>query len=154
MEFTQRIQEDADNTGKEISPEHIWESFQDTYLSEKGPIQFIDHRSVPDAHASEQRVLTATLKVNGEEREITGHGNGPIAAYTDALKKEIGAEISVLNYYEHSTGSSSDATAVAYVEVKTGDGRKVWGVGQHSNIVKASLLAVTSAANQVGRAAN
>lgn len=154
VEFTQRIQEDADNTGKEISPEHIWESFQDTYLSEKGPIQFIDHRSVPDAHASEQRVLTATLKVNGEEREITGHGNGPIAAYTDALKKEIGAEISVLNYYEHSTGSSSDATAVAYVEVKTGDGRKVWGVGQHSNIVKASLLAVTSAANQVGRAAN
>lgn len=154
VEFTQRIQEDADNTGKEISPEHIWESFQDTYLSDKGPIQFIDHRSVPDAHASEQRVLTATLKVNGEEREITGHGNGPIAAYTDALKQEIGTEISVLNYYEHSTGSSSDATAVAYVEVRTGDGRKVWGVGQHSNIVKASLLAVTSAANQVGTAAN
>ncbi len=154
VEFTQRIQEDADNTGKEISPEHIWESFQDTYLSSDGPIEFVDHRSVPDAHASEQRVLTATLKIKGNEREITGHGNGPIAAYTAALSREIGTEISVLNYYEHSTGSSSDATAVAYVEVKTGDGRKVWGVGQHANIVKASLLAVTSAANQVSTTAN
>lgn len=154
VEFTQRIQEDADNTGKEISPEHIWQSFQDTYLSSNGPIEFIDHRSVPDAHASEQRVLTANLKINGEECEITGHGNGPIAAYTAALSRETGTEISVLNYYEHSTGSSSDATAVAYVEVETGDGRKVWGVGQHPNIVKASLLAVTSAANQASEAVN
>ncbi len=154
VEFTQRIQEDADNTGKEISPEHIWQSFQDTYLSSKGPIEFVDHRSVPDAHASEQRVLTASLNIKGEAREITGHGNGPIAAYADALKKDIGIEISVLNYYEHSTGSSSDATAVAYVEVETGDGRKVWGVGRHPNIVKASLLAVTSAANQASGSLN
>ena len=154
VEFTQRIQEDADNTGKEISPEHIWQSFQDTYLSSKGPIEFVDHRSVPDAHASEQRLLTATLHINGETREITGQGNGPIAAFTNALKKEIGIEISVLNYYEHSTGSSSDATAVAYVEVETGNGRKIWGVGRHPNIVKASLLAVTSAANQASDEAN
>ncbi len=154
VEFTQRIQEDADNTGKEISPEHIWQSFQDTYLSSNGPIEFVDHRSVPDAHASEQRVLTATLNIKGEAREITGQGNGPIAAYTDALQKEIGIGISVLNYYEHSTGSSSDATAVAYVEVETDDGRKIWGVGQHPNIVKASLMAVTSAANQVSESAN
>ncbi|WP_282607528.1 2-isopropylmalate synthase [Pelagibius sp. Alg239-R121] len=154
VEFTQRIQEDADNTGKEISPEHIWQSFQDTYLSSKGPIEFVDHRSVPDAHASEQRVLTATLKIKGEEREITGQGNGPIAAYTNALKTEIGIEISVLNYYEHSTGSSSDATAVAYVEVETGEGHKIWGVGRHPNIVKASLMAVTSAANQASGMSN
>lgn len=154
VEFTQRIQEDADNTGKEISPEHIWQSFQDTYLSSNGPIEFVDHRSVPDAHASEQRVLTATLNIKGEAREITGQGNGPIAAYTDALQKEIGIGISVLNYYEHSTGSSSDATAVAYVEVETDDGRKIWGVGRHPNIVKASLMAVTSAANQVSESAN
>jgi 2-isopropylmalate synthase len=153
IEFTQRIQDDADTSGKEISPEHIWQSFQDTYLSSKGPIEFIDHRSIPDAHASEQRVLTASLKIDGSVREITGRGNGPIAAYTDALQKEIGVELSVLHYYEHSTGSSSDATAVAYVEVKTGDGRKVWGVGRHPNIVKASLLAVTSAANQIGNPA-
>jgi 2-isopropylmalate synthase len=153
IEFTQRIQDDADTSGKEISPEHIWQSFQDTYLSSKGPIEFIDHRSIPDAHASEQRVLTASLKIDGSVREITGRGNGPIAAYTDALQKEIDVELSVLHYYEHSTGSSSDATAVAYVEVKTGDGRKVWGVGRHPNIVKASLLAVTSAANQIGNPA-
>ena len=111
-------------------------------------MEFIDHRSVPDAHASEQRLLTATLRENGVEREIVGRGNGPIAAYTDALRQSAGIEISVQNYHEHSTGSGSDATAVAYVEVLTGDGRKIWGVGKHPNIVKASLLAVTSAANR------
>jgi 2-isopropylmalate synthase len=45
-------------------------------------------------------------------------------------------------------GGGADASAVAYVEVKVGDGKVRWGVGIHPNIVSASLRAVVSAVNR------
>ena len=48
----------------------------------------------------------------------------------------------------HATGAGSDAQAVSYIEAETADGRVLWGVGMDSNIVTASLKAVTCAANR------
>ena len=44
--------------------------------------------------------------------------------------------------------AGSDAQAVSYIEAETADGRVLWGVGMDSNIVTASLKAVTCAANR------
>ena len=106
-------------------------------------------RTVPDTHASERRNMAATVKLAGAAREIRGQGNGPIAAYVDALAREAGIEMRVVDYSEHAVGHGADATAVAYVEIQAKDGRSLFGVGMHANIVTASLRALTSAANRI-----
>jgi len=148
MEFSQIIQEIADQSGKEISSEMIWKAFNDEYLSLETPYGFLGQQSSTDTHASEVRNLTATLRENGKEVKVSGQGNGPIDAFMDALKKHSGIELKVIDYREHSVGLGNDAAAVAYLETRLKDGRTVYGVGMNPNIVTASLKAVVSAANR------
>lgn len=148
IEFSSVIQQVSDDTGKEITSQQIWDHFDKEFLSNETPYAFLDHRTVPETHASEVRAITATVKKNGEEIEIHGHGNGPIDAYINALKEEAGIDIKVLDYSEHAVGTGANATAVAYVEARTTDGRTLFGVGRHPNIVTASLKAVTCAVNR------
>ena len=93
------------------------------------------------------------IRAGGEQRTIVGTGNGPIAALTDALARECGIDLQVVDYVEHAVGAGSDATAVAYIEAAAENGAAVWGVGLHSNILTASLRAVVSAANRLPRKA-
>ena len=149
IEFSQVVQEIADASGKELTSVDIWQAFERTYLNAAGPLEFLDHRTVPDTHASERRNMAAMVKLDGASREFHGAGNGPIAAYVDALAREAGIAMSVVDYSEHAIGHGADATAVAYVEVTGTDGRSLFGVGMHANIVTASLRALTSAANRI-----
>ncbi len=146
--FSQLVQQVTEETGKELAAAEIWQLFQDTFLTPTTPYEFVNHRSRPDSHASERRVLTAIIRENGEEREIQGRGNGPIDAFVYGLAKISGTPLRILDYHEHAVGAGADAAAVAYVEAETPSGRKLWGVGKHPNIVTASLRAVVSAANQ------
>jgi len=148
VEFSQVVQEIADQTGKEISADTIWKAFNDEYLSIGKPYAFVNHQTTTDSHATEIRHLTATVKQDGKDVSLTGRGNGPIDAFMDALKKQTGINLKVVDYREHSVGLGSDATAVAYLETKLADGRSVYGVGMDPNIVTASLKAVVSAANR------
>ncbi|TXH37048.1 MAG: 2-isopropylmalate synthase [Rhodospirillaceae bacterium] len=149
MEFSQVVQDIADETGKEISGDAIWEAFNSEYLGLKTPYEFVSYQTATDVHASEMRNLTAKLKENGKDITIEGRGNGPIDAYMDALRKHTGIDLKVVDYREHSVGLGNDASAVAYLETRLPDGRSVYGVGMNSNIVKASLMAIVSAANRV-----
>jgi 2-isopropylmalate synthase len=98
---------------------------------------------LPDA---EGRILTATIRAQGVDKVVEGKGNGPVDAFVDALKKAGLPAIEVLDYREHALGAGADAKAAAYVEVRTADGRTLFGVGIDRSIVAASLHAVTSAA--------
>jgi 2-isopropylmalate synthase len=153
IEFSQVIQRIADETGKELQPGDIWKSFEQEYLAEDAPLAFVEHRTVPDAHASELRRLTAVIRENGTERTIEGRGNGPIDAFVDALRTGLGDAIRIVDYGEHAVGQGANATAAAYVEIQTADGTSLFGVGLHPNIVTASLKAVTSAVNRARRRA-
>jgi 2-isopropylmalate synthase len=148
IDFTQVIQKIADDTGKEITPKAIWSAFDQTYVSTTVPFEFVEHQTRPDTHASERRLMTATIRENGQERIINGKGNGPIDSFVDALKRDCGVSIRVRDYHEHAIGGGADARAAAYVEAETEDGQIVWGVGMHLNIVTASLRAVMGAVNR------
>ena len=152
VEFSKVIQQIADETGKEIQPTLIWDTFQREYLQRRTPVEFFEHTTVPNPEAPEQRLLDAEVKFNGFKKTITGNGNGPIAAYVDALGRNCGIRMKVRDYHQHAAGAGSDATAVSYIEAEAGDGRVVWGVGMDPNIVAASLKAVTSAANRIAGA--
>ncbi len=151
VEFSKVIQNISDETGKELSSEFIYETFTKEYLDASGVVDFVNHQTTVDAHASERRVLKATVSQNGENREITGEGTGPIDAYMNALSKELGVELTVNDYREHTTGFGADAVAMAYVEMRNKDGDIVFGVGRHANIVTASLKAITSAVNRAAK---
>ena len=148
VEFSRTVQDVTDQSGTEISSEDIWRLFESQYLNEDGPYELVEHWSVPDTHASERRRLTAIIRRHGEELTIVGRGNGPIAAFVDALEADCGVRISVKDYHEHALGRGADATAMAYVEVAVESGDTLFGVGRHPNITNASLRAILCAVNR------
>jgi 2-isopropylmalate synthase len=89
--------------------------------------------------------IVAEVTVDGVAHKVSGAGNGPIAAFVDALRSGLGVELDVVDYAEHALGQGADASAVAYVETIDGTGALSWGVGTHPNIITASLRAVLSA---------
>ena len=154
IEFMKVIQAITDTTGKEITPEEIWRAFEITYLVPKAALELIETDTSDHAGTgSDGTKLQAVIRAGGEERTIVGTGNGPIAALTDALARECGIKLRVVDYVEHAVGAGSDASAVAYIEAAGENGAAVWGVGLHSNILTASLRAVVSAANRLPKKA-
>jgi len=152
IEFMRVIQGITDATGKEISPAEIWAAFQATYLAPSPNLELVQHDTSDHAGngaVASGTLLQAVIRVDGAEHPITGRGNGPIAAFTDALARECGVKLQVVDYLEHAVGAGSDATAVAYVEATHGGGPAMWGVGMSPNILTASLKAVVSAANRL-----
>ncbi len=154
IEFSQVVQAIADATGKELTSADIWAAFAAEYLQPDEPFHFIEHRTIPAGHTSGVRKLTATIRERGRERLISGKGNGPIDAFTDALNRQYGLDVRVVDYHEHAIGAGANATAVSYVEVRMdGEPTTRFGVGIDSNIVTASLNAVVSALNRALRQA-
>jgi 2-isopropylmalate synthase len=151
IEFSKIVQEVTDRTGKEMTSADIWSLFQDTYLRRDG-IRLIDYSLLPEPRAADRRRIVATVLIDGAERRIEGVGNGPIAAFVDALAGDCGIALTFVDYREHALGSGADAQATAYVQVKRpDDGASLYGVGMDGNIVTASLRAVASAATRVSR---
>ena len=150
IEFSKIVQEVADRTGKEMTSADIWSLFQDTYLGRRG-IRLVDYSLLPEPRPGERRIV-ATIATEGGEREIEGVGNGPIAAFVDALGKGCGVALTVLDYHENAVGAGADAQAAAYVQIKSGGAKggedTLFGVGMDSDIVTASLKAVASAATR------
>jgi 2-isopropylmalate synthase len=141
IEVAQKVQAITDAEGGEMSAAEIFALFRAQYLDVTRPYEIVSYRH--DASDDGDR-LTAQLRVAGEGLEVTGEGNGPIAALVHALAEQTGMPISVLAYHEHALSEGEDATAVAYVEADI-DGEAVWGVGIHASIVTASLRAIVNA---------
>ena len=104
------------------------------------------------AAAGEKDRLSVNVYVDGELTTLTGEGNGPIAAFVEAINSLQQADgeywdVRVLDYAEHALSAGGDAIAAAYVECLVGD-QVLWGVGLDANIVTASLKAVISAVNR------
>jgi 2-isopropylmalate synthase len=149
IEFSQVIQQITDGEGGEVSSKEMWDVFADEYLTPVRPLERMKQRVDGAEVDGGTDTITATVKVNGEEVEIVGAGNGPLAAFVDALGA-IGFDVNVLDYSEHAMSSGEEAQAAAYVEASVG-GRTVWGVGIATSITTASLRAVVSAVNRAAR---
>ncbi|MBF2759334.1 MAG: 2-isopropylmalate synthase [Ectothiorhodospiraceae bacterium AqS1] len=148
IEFSRTVQQATERSGREIDSQEIWNLFEQEYLLGEGPFALVEHWSLPDPDAPGQRRLDATIRRSGEEITIKGRGNGPIAAFVDALESGCGIKISVRDYNEHALGRGADATAVAYVEVADEAGATLFGVGRDPNITIASLMAILGAVNR------
>ena len=154
IEFSQVIQRMTDTEGGEVSPEQMWEIFADEYLPvADAPWGRLKLRHViveSDVEgATEVRTVIRDNAHHAREFEGIGHGNGPIAAFCDALAAHH-IDVRVLDYSEHAMSAGDDAKAAAFVECAI-EGRVLWGVGVDSSIVTASLKAIISAINRAQR---
>jgi 2-isopropylmalate synthase len=145
IEFSKTIQGITEDTGTEVTPGAMWDTFRAEYLPEDPPVRLVSHESTTGETGSK---VVAQLLVDGEHRTVTGQGNGPIAAFVSGLRDELRMDIDVVDYSEHAVSAGSDATAVAYVETQDAEGVVRWGVGTHESIETASLRAVVSAVNR------
>ncbi|WP_066461868.1 2-isopropylmalate synthase [Sanguibacter suarezii] len=155
IEFSRVVQSVTDADGREVTGEDIWQIFADEYLPAPvdGPLQPWGRFSLRGTRASSVEGGLDTLSVDlvddGELITLEGSGNGPIAAFVDAVSS-IGVDVKVLDYAEHALSEGGDATAAAYVECAVGE-EVLWGVGIDPSITTASLKAIISAVNRQGR---
>jgi 2-isopropylmalate synthase len=151
IEFSRVIQERTDTEGGEMTAEQIWAVFSAEYLDRDAPLRLNSvHTS---SAAGEKDQLSVNVYVDGSLVSLTGEGNGPIAAFVNAINDlPQNFDVRVLDYHEHALSSGGDAIAAAYVEGAVsnaaGDSEILWGVGLDPNIVTASLKAVISAVNR------
>ncbi|AJZ85575.1 2-isopropylmalate synthase [Streptomyces antimycoticus] len=151
IEFSKTIQAKTDAEGGEVTPGQIWAAFQDEYLpTDDNRWGRIALRSAQTSTTSEGTdALTVETVVDGTETVLTGTGNGPLAAFFDALAS-IDVDVRLLDYSEHTLSEGAASQAAAYIECAI-DGQVLWGVGIDANIVRASLKAVVSAVNRARR---
>lgn len=145
IEFSRAIQRVSDESGKEVTPADVYNIFANEYLSE-GPWQLVRHRITgsPKTTGQKQFRIEVELDVNGEIRNLSGHGDGAISAFVNAL--DIQAK--VMDYQEHAIGAGTDTQAASYIEMRIGEEASGFGVGIHEDIVTSSFLAILSAVNR------
>ena len=155
IEFRGVVQAKTDAEGGEVTrATRSGRVFNDEYLPAKdgetndwGRFRPVAHTLISGESGADR--ISATMLDGGMEVTVEGTGNGPIAAFIDALAT-LGVDVRVLDYHEHALSAGGDAKAAAYVECAVGD-RVLWGVGLHCSIVKASLTAILSAVNRAER---
>jgi 2-isopropylmalate synthase len=151
IEFSQVVQQVTDSEGGEVSPEDIWSTFSGEYLPDpqapwgRFALKSVKLDSAVDGDTSVDVVITD----NGAEVSLSGNGNGPVAAFCDAMHGH-GVDVRVLDYHEHAMSAGGDAKAAAYLECAI-EGTVLWGVGIDPSITTSSLKAIISAVNRAVR---
>ena len=151
IEFSQVIQQVSEVEGGEVTPEEMWRAFSAEYLPDPAApwgrfaLKAVQQDSAVDGDTN----VSVILLDHGHEMNITGRGNGPIAAFCDALT-HVGIDVKVLDYAEHAMSAGGDAKAASYLECEV-QGRLLWGVGIDPSITTSSLKAIVSAVNRALR---
>ena len=151
IEFSKIVQGKTEVQGGEVSADELWAIFEDEYLPTDGaPWGRFRLKGLSQTSVMNQDVqLTVAITDRGQEVELSGHGNGPIAAFCNILQN-YGVDVRVLDFHEHALSAGGDASAAAYLECGIG-GDIYWGVGVDPNTTTASLKAVVSAINRAIR---
>ena len=151
IEFSKIVQGKTEAQGGEVSADELWAIFEDEYLPTDGaPWGRFRLKGLSQTSVMNQDVqLTVVITDRGQEVELSGHGNGPIAAFCNILQN-YGVDVRVLDFHEHALSAGGDASAAAYLECAIG-GDVYWGVGVDPNTTTASLKAVVSAINRAIR---
>lgn len=140
----------ADARGSELSPQDIHDVFVREYIDRASPVALREFRTIERSSAV---TCQADLLAYGQEKIVTGVGNGPIDAFVQSLRQAGLPKFELVSYSEHSLGAGAEARAVSYIQIKTERGASFFGAGIDTNIELASIKAVVSALNRsVGKA--
>ncbi len=145
IEFSRIANDIVDGLGREVTADEIKAFFWKEYIDRTEPYS-IKHFHADGAGGLVQ--CRASMLKGDEEQHLTGEGNGPIAAFVNALQAADAPGFEVVFYSEHSLGSGSTAAAIAYIQIKTETEKNIFGAGVDTNIEMASIRAILSALNR------
>jgi 2-isopropylmalate synthase len=144
--FSRHVQQMADESGRELQAEDIWDVFQRVYcLNTPQHFQLLDYEETRAPNG--ERIFAGKITVDGQEKSVSGRGNGLLSSVVSTLQDSFGLKLDIADYSEHAMGQGSTVRAAAYVECVTDTGKTVWGVGIDEDVATASVWAVLSAAN-------
>ncbi len=144
-EFGPIANDEVDRLGREVSAVELKTMFWKEYVERARPWQLKSFET-----ESKNGVVCCRAKFlrDGKPVEISGDGNGPLAALVHGFGKAGAPRFEIVAYNEHALGSGEEAAAIAYIQIKTADGKTRWGAGVDTNIELASVRAVLSALNR------
>ena len=123
IEFSHVIQRHTDDEGGEVDAAAMWQT-SSTRVPRARCVR-ARSRGRPPATNGRRADRLPPSRAFGREHDVAGVGNGPIAAFCDALSPSTsasaGVDVRVLDYAEHALTSGRDAEAAAYLEIEIGD---------------------------------
>ncbi len=139
------VKDVSDKAHKELTPEWVYNIFEENYVNCKGVFTIVDC----DFKKEGEGILAETTLCHaGENRTITGYGNGRLDAVSNAIKQYFGISYELSFYEEHSLTKGSSSKACAYVGIIC-RGQRYWGVGIDEDIIHASMEALAVAVNKI-----
>ena len=144
QDFSQHVQQETDNHGKEMTQNALWQLFRSRYGLVATP-RFALQTYRSESQQDGQLRLTATVATGGGTRQLEGQGNGQLSAAANGLSRWLNTPFVIKDYHEHSLGERSDSRSVAYIRCLFQDGSSRWGVGIDSDVARASIQALFNA---------
>jgi len=145
-EFGPIANDAVDGLGREVSGTELKAMFWKEYIERHAPWRLSGFETESKDDVVKCR---AKLSRDGQPLEVSGEGNGPLAALVHGLTQAGVPRFEITNYSEHALGSGEEAAAIAYIQIKTAAGQVRWGAGVDTNIAFASVRAVLSALNRL-----
>jgi 2-isopropylmalate synthase len=154
VEFSSRVQREADALGTEISSVQLWALFVTEYLEAPSHVELLEHSvdAQPAATSASAGAtqLSARLRVAGQIIQIRGEGNGPIAALAQALQRQLQLPLLVHSYEERAVRAGAAAQAATFIELSLADSAMSrFGVGLHASLLTSALQGFCSALNRL-----
>ena len=150
-EFADVIQAIAEKHG-EVAPETIMNEFKTHYIDKKEPLHFKKCAFIDMGENSEEYDTKVELSFtdHGEMKTLSATGNGPVDAVNNGLDEYLGVKYRILDYSQHALTAGSNAKAAAYIQLLDKEtGKTTFGVGESSNITRATIRALFSAINRI-----
>lgn len=151
-EFGAVVQKACDEKGKELTADEIFDLFQKEYRNVNGPYRLANYKITEEKNEEEYLTkvhFSGTLKYKDNEPVvIEGVGNGPVAAFCDAMNKTPLKEYQFIDYDEHAISVGSDSKAISYIHLKTPQGKDIFGIGVSHNIGYACMKGIICAINR------
>ena len=144
-EFGPIANEEVDRLGREVTGAELKAMFWREYIERNKPWQLKSFET--EGKNGVVRCRAKFLR-DGKPVELSGEGNGPLAALVHGFGKAGVPRFEIANYSEHALSSGEEAAAIAYIQIKHADGKTRWGAGVDTNIELASVRAVLSALNR------
>lgn len=144
-EFGPIANDEVDRLGREVSGAELKQMFWKEYVERTAPWQL---KTFSTENKNGVVKCHAELSQGGKAVKISGEGNGPLAALVHGIGT-TGVRFEITAYSEHALSSGEEAAAIAYIQIKTNDGKSRWGAGVDTNIELASVRAVLSALNRL-----
>lgn len=151
-EFSAVVQKACDEKGKELKAEEVFDLFQQEYRNVCGPYRLVNYKISEEKNEQDDLThvhFSGELKYKGNVPvQIEGNGNGPVAAFCDAMNQTEVASYQFVDYSEHAISVGSDSKAISYIHLKNPQGKDIFGIGVSHNIGYASMKGIICAINR------